>query len=167
MKRIGVWLCICALAVILCGCAQNAPSGTDADTGVRERLLTDAMDCVGVCSPEKAVDVWVRGLMQRSAAMQYAVMDDSLRDEYAKSLEKTAPDWVTGTSSPRVSGYAIGRIIETAQGQQVYTISVMTDTTDGPAGEYLVVLAVRKQGDFWRIGGICGDDGLSAYTGFE
>ena len=37
---------------------------------IRSRLLMEAMDYVGVCDPEKAVDVWAGGLMQRSAAMQ-------------------------------------------------------------------------------------------------
>ncbi len=166
MKRVLLWL-LAALTLILCGCAVQARTDAETDDAIKAHLLMEAMDEVGVCRPEQAVDVWVRGLMKRSAAIQYAVMDDALRKEYAKSLEKTAPNWVTGTSSPWVSGYAIGRVTETAQGQKLYTISVMTETSTGPAGEYLAVLAVHQDGEFWRIGSISADDELSAFTGFK
>ena len=139
----------------------------ETDDAVRARLLMEAMEDVGVCSPEQAVDVWVGGLTERSAATQYAVMDEDLRRDYVKSLKKTAPNWVTGVSSPWVSGYGVGQVVETVQGQQLYTISVMTETVDGPAGEYLAVLALHEEDGFWRIGGICADDGLAVYTGFE
>lgn len=166
MKKVLLWL-LAVLTFIMNGCAVQARTNADTDDTVKVHLLMEAMDDVGVCRPEQAVDVWVQGLMKRSAAMQYAVMDDALRKSYAKSLEKTAPNWVTGTSSPWVSGYAIGRVTETAQGQQLYTISVMSETSTGPAGEYLAVLAVHQDGEFWRIGGISADDGLSAFSGFE
>jgi hypothetical protein len=42
----------------------------------------------------------------------------------------------------------------------------MTQTSTGPAGEYRAVLALQKEGDFWRISDISADDGLSAFTGF-
>ena len=166
MRRMLIWL-LAILTLILNGCSVQTRTDAETDDTVKVHLLMEAMNDVGVCRPEQAVDVWVRGLIKRSAAMQYAVMDDTLRKEYAKSLEKTAPNWETGTSSPWVSGYAIGRETETAQGQRLYTISVMTETSTGPAGEYLAVLAVYKDGEFWRIGGISADDELSAFTGFE
>ena len=166
MRR-SLYLILSALFLLLCSCAPNPKIAEETDDAVKARLLMDAMDDVGVSRPEQAVDVWVRGLIERSAAMQYAVMDNILRKEYADSLEETAPSWVTGTSSPWVCGYAVGRVTETAQGQQLYTISVMTETSTGPAGEYLAVLALYKDGDFWRIGGISADDGLSAFTGFK
>lgn len=166
MRRMVFWL-LAALTLMLGGCSAKARTSAETETAVKAQLLMEALDDVGVCRPEQAVDVWVRGLMKRSGALQYAVMDKTLRKEYAKSLEKTAPNWVTGTSSPWVCGYGIGRVTETAQGQQLYTISVMTETSTGPAGEYLAVLAIHEEGGYWRIGGISADDGLSAFTGFE
>ena len=167
MERM-VWLSVTILLLLmLCGCATKPDAVMETDDAVRTRLLMEAMDDVGVCKPEQAVDVWVRGLTERSAAVQYAVMDDDLRKDYAKSLEKAAPDWVTGISSPWVCGYGVGQMVETAQGQQLYTISVMTEASEGPAGEYLAVLALHEEDGFWRIGGICADDGLAVYTGFE
>ncbi len=165
MKRLLFWLL--AAMLLLGGCTEKARTEMYTDDAVKVRLLTEAMDDVGVCRPEQVVDVWVRGLIKRSAAMQYAVMDESMQKEYTKSLERTASNWVTGVSSPWVCGYAIGRVTETAQGLQLYTISVMTESSAGPAGEYLAVLAIYQDGDFWRIGGISADDELSAYTGLE
>lgn len=167
MKRISAWLLTAVVVLALYGCAMRPDAVMETDDAVKVRLLMEAMDDVGICSPEQAVDVWVRGMTERSAAMQYAVMDDSLRRDYAKSLEKTAPNWVTGISSPWVCGYGVGQVVETAQGHQLYTVSVMTKTSDGPAEEYLAVLALHEKDGFWRIGGICADDGLAVYTGFE
>ena len=163
MKKMVLLLLI---TLLLAGCAAPASTVRGEDDAIKARLLMEAMDDVGVCRPEQAVDVWTQGLMKRSAAMQYAMMDDSLRKEYAKSLEKTAPNWVTGVSSPWVSGYVVGQVWETAPDRQLYTISVATQTSTGPAGEYRAVLSLQKDGDFWRISDISADDGLSAYTGF-
>ena len=42
----------------------------DADTyEVRSRLLMEAMEDIGVCSPEQAALVWAKGLKMRSAAL--------------------------------------------------------------------------------------------------
>jgi hypothetical protein len=136
-----------------------------ADDAIRAELLTEAMDYVGVSSPEAAAQVWAQGLKQRSAAMQYAVMDTGLRARYAKALKAAAPNWVTGTSSPWVGAYAV-----TAQepaGTDAYTLTlrIETATSSGPAQTLNAVLTVEKRGDFWRITAIHGDEGLSAYTG--
>ena len=58
------------------------------------------------------------------------------------------------------------RVQEPAPDRRVYTVSVMTETSAGPAGEYRAVLSLREENGFWRIGGISADDELSAYTGF-
>ena len=47
---------------------------------VRNELLMQAMDNVGVCRPEDASTVWAEGLMKRSAAMQYSVMSAKLKE---------------------------------------------------------------------------------------
>jgi len=162
MRRAVLWL----LAVLLlAGCAVPA-AVREEDDAIKVQLLMGAMDEVGVCRPEQAVDVWVRGLMERSAAMQYAVMTDSLREKYVKSLAKNAPNWVTGLSSPWVSGYMVEQVQEPAPDCRIYTVSVKTETSTGPAGEYRAVLSLREENGFWRIGGISADDELSVYTGF-
>jgi hypothetical protein len=132
---------------------------------IRAELLTDAMDYVGVYSPEAAAEVWAQGLKRRSAAMQYAVMDTDLRTRYAKALETTAPNWVTGTSSPWVSAYAVTAQEQSTPDAYTLTLRIDTATSAGPAQTLHAVLTIEKRGDFWRITEIHGDEGLSAYTG--
>lgn len=162
MRRAVLWLLI---ALLLAGCAAPA-AVREEDDAIKVRLLMDAMDEVGVCRPEQAADVWARGLMERSAAMQYAVMTASLREEYIESLAKNAPNWVTGVSSPWVSGYTVEQVQETATDRRVYTVSVKTQTSTGPAGKYRAVLSLQEDNGFWRISDISADNELSVYTGF-
>jgi hypothetical protein len=136
-----------------------------ADDAIRAELLTEAMDYVGVCSPEAAAEVWAQGLKRRSAAMQYAVMDTGLRTRYAKELKTTAPNWVTGTSSPWVSAYSVTAQDTDGPDTATLTLRIDTATSTGPAQTLHAVLTIEKRGDFWRITNIRGDEGLSAYTG--
>lgn len=132
----------------------------------RSGLLTEAMDSVGVCEPERAADVWAKGLMERSAALQYCVMTKQLKSEYSKQLESTFPNWVTGVSSPYVSGYKITKTQNPDKNTCIYTLLISTKTSAGPAGDYIAVLTVVKEGEFRRISNIEADDKLYAYTGF-
>ncbi len=136
------------------------------DDAIKARLLTEAMDYVGVCSPEAAADVWAQGLMRRSAALQYAVMDSDLKAQYKKALEKTAPNWVTGVSSPWVSAYTITAQEDTSPGVVNLTLRIDTATSTGPAQTLHAYLTVAFDNGFWRITSIQGDEGLNAYTGF-
>ena len=154
------------LMLLTGGCAAVQTAQTD-ELESRIRLLEQAMAHVGVCSPEDAVDVWVQGLMERSAAMQYAVMSPALKVQYAKALKKTAPNWVTGVSSPWVSGYTVIEVDENSQQMKLFSLSVTTQTSTGTSGTYLAVLALEPHGAFWRIGGICTDEELLIYTGFN
>ncbi len=135
------------------------------DDAVRARLLTEAMDYVGVCTPEAAADTWVQGLMMRSAAMQYAVMDTDLRESYAQALTETAPNWVTGVSSPWINAYEITAQNQTAPDTAELTLRIDTQTSTGPMPPMTATLTIVQRGDFWRITAIRGDEGLQAYTG--
>lgn len=137
-----------------------------ADDAIKARLLTEAMDYVGVDSPEAAADGWAQGLMRRSAALQYAVMDSDLKAQYAKALEKTAPNWVTGTSSPWVSSYTLSAQEDVSPGVVLLTLRINTATSAGPAQSLQAYLTIAFDNGFWRITNIQGDKELSAYTGF-
>jgi hypothetical protein len=133
---------------------------------VRSELLMQAMDCVGVCCPEDAAKVWAQGLMKRSAAIQYSTMSIKLKEEYAKELEYTFPNWVTGVSSPWISGYEIKSSQQT-DNSYIYYLILSTATSAGPAGNYNAVLIVAKENNFWRIINIKTDKELYPYTGFH
>lgn len=133
---------------------------------VRSYLLTEAMDQVGVCCPEDAADVWSNGLVTRSAALQYSVMNKELKEEYANQLEKSAPNWVTGMSSPWVDSYKIVKTQTPSENSRIIELTYSTATSTGPAGDYKAVLTIAKEGDFWRITEISADPGLYPYMGF-
>lgn len=134
---------------------------------VRSRLLMQAMEEVGVCTPEKAAEVWAKGLITRNAAMQYSVMSEKLKEEYEKQLEENFPNWVTGVSSPWVENYEIVKTESTDKNTYIFHLRIFTKTSTGPAGEYKAILTVEYGNGFWRITKISADKELSVYTGFD
>lgn len=134
---------------------------------VRSELLMEAMNSVGVSTPEAAAEVWANGLITRSAALQYAVMGRNLKQEYARQLEKTFPNWVTGVSSPWVDGYKITKVEKTKDNRAVINLQISTMTSTGPAGDYKAQLTVELEDGFWRITLIKADKEFRVYTGFQ
>jgi len=134
---------------------------------VRSTLLMEAMDRVGACDPKEAAEIWASGLEGRSAALQYAVMDEALKAEYARQLETSAPNWVTGGSSPWVESYQISKIQEPGEDVRIIHLTFSTLSSTGPAGDYKAILTLAREGNFWRITKIVADRGLYPYTGFN
>ncbi len=136
------------------------------DYEVRSQLLVEAMNYVGVCCPEDAAAVWAEGLKNRSAALQYAVMSKPLKDKYARQLNETAPNWVTGISSPFISDCRIVNTEAVSNTLQRVMLRFSLATSAGSAGEALAVLDIMKEGSFWRIENIDADEALYPYTRF-
>lgn len=134
---------------------------------VRSSLLTEAMEEVGVCAPEDAAALWAKGLEMRSAALQYAAMGQKLRKDYAHQLEESAPNWVTGESSPWVESWKVEKSEDLGQGRHAYLLNFSTATSTGPAGDYHALLTVAKENGFWRIVSLKADPELYAYTRFK
>ncbi|MEA4972758.1 hypothetical protein SDC9_150894 [bioreactor metagenome] len=130
------------------------------------RMLEDAMKNLGTVSPEKAIEVWSKGLTDRSAALQYSVMTESLKEIYLKSLNDNGYDfWVTGVSSPWVKDYEITNKTELSDSSYKYEIKYNTETSDG-SYNFSVSLTLVKDGDYWKISDVNGDKDSEAYTGF-
>lgn len=134
---------------------------------IRSELLMEAMDSVGVCDAKSTAEVWASGLKNRSAALQYSVMTEELKNKYEKQLETTFPNWVTGTSSPWVESYDIVKAEESGKNRCIFLLNFSTMTSTGPAGDYKAELTIEQEGDFWRITDISMDEGLYAFTGFD
>ena len=133
---------------------------------VRNELLMEAMNNVGVCDADAAANVWASGLKKRSAALQYSVMTEKLKKNYEKELETTAPNWVTGVSSPWVESYRIVKTEAPSRNQRTILLNFSTLTSTGPAGDYNAQLTIKQEGDFWLISDISLDKELYSYTGF-
>lgn len=134
---------------------------------IKSELLMSAMNSVGICNPKEAATVWANGLKTRSGALQYSVMTAKLKTEYAKQLEKTFPNWVTGTSSPYVTEYKMTKEEKVNENTYHFILMFSTATSAGPAGDYNAHLTITKEGDFWRISEVKTDKGLEAFTGFK
>jgi hypothetical protein len=133
---------------------------------VKSSMLRDAMDYVGVCSAHEAANVWAQGIKLRNAAMQYAMMTKTLKEQYTKQWEETAPEWVTGVSSPWISKYQImdARITEE---QGIISIGFTAETSTGKLETLEAKLTIVPENSFWRITDISMDKGLFPYAGFK
>lgn len=134
---------------------------------VRSELLMEAMQYVGSCEPLSAVQTWITGLMQRSGAIQYAVLSSALKVRYATCLTEQRPNWVTGESSPWVSGYRLISDKMLSNSEYEYTIQITTKTSAGPWGQYQAVLHVIYEEGFWRIDNITSDSEFVIYMGCD
>lgn len=155
---------MCSMGYVNILAAIHQPQPDDFE--VRSRLLMEAMNDVGVCCPEDASEIFAEGLKNRSAALQYAVMNARLKNEYARQLSKTAPNWVTGISSPYVSAYKMVSKETVSSVLQRITLRFSMATSTGPAGEAQAVLHIAKEGSYWRIIKIDADEALFPYTRF-
>lgn len=81
------------------------------------RLLESA---VAAKTPEEAVDTWARAIKARNGALQYAILSQRLKERQRESFE--AAGWVTGTSSPWLERYNIGRAQENADGTRTFRV---------------------------------------------
>lgn len=175
-SRLSLIICCCVLvlgmaSLYIAGMLKNTPNtgvfcAADGESvwEVRNRILLEAMDYTGACEPKKAAEVWAEGVKKRNAGMQYAVMCKRLKEEYIKSLEKNAPYWVTGVSSPWVESYAIEDIAPADENFKIRLVFSLSTST-GPAGKYKALLTVTRENDFFCISKVETDEGLKAYTG--
>lgn len=173
-QKLGLLACISfvlltASLLVLAGTAIHSSKPVSAsynDLEVKTNLLTAALDEVGVCGPREAALLWAKGVKQRNAALQYAVLSHELKLRYAKAWEQTAPGWVTGVSSPWISEY---KIIDEQQKDDIYTyiLEFTAATSTGVKGVYGATLTVAADGGYWRISHIDMDEALNVYTGVE
>lgn len=133
---------------------------------VRYELLLSAVDELGACSPTAAAEIWAKGVKTRNAAMQYGVLDDKLKAEYLRSLEQTAPNWVTGVSSPWIDSYEVLAVKEINEQHYEISLKFITASSTGVDDSYKAVIHIIKKDDYYVINKIKMDEGLYPYTGF-
>jgi hypothetical protein len=168
---VTVWV----ITIIVCLASIIALSNTSAYVAaksgsvypVRNQLLLEALNHVGVCDPESAANVWAEGLRLRNGALQASVMTNELRTEYLAQLGETFPNWVTGVSSPFVESYEILRVTPLSDTRVEIVLRFTTATSTGVAGTPMATLTIDQEGPFWRISNIDADDELFVYTGLK
>lgn len=169
MRRLTVSLFLFALLASFTAASAVPPEITALPGQVnpyktRSELLMDASDFTGVVTPEQAAGLWAKGLIMRSAAMQYTVMTERLKKEYAAQLDALRSNWVTGMSSPSVQGYTIMETDAADTAHVRISLKIEVAATWSPPEYYGAELSLVREGDFWRISHIRADEGLYPYT---
>lgn len=130
----------------------------------RSELLMEAAEYTGVSKPEKSAELWAMGLQYRNAAMQYVVMTEELKREYAAQLDAQRSNWVTGMSSPWVQDFVFTEVRKVDECHTEINLRVDTATSYSPTQSYKAKLWLVHQSDFWRIERIWTDEELYPYT---
>ncbi|WP_300385414.1 hypothetical protein [Clostridium sp.] len=133
---------------------------------VRNGLLLEAMDSLGVCTPIQAASIWAYGVKNRNAAFQYSVMSDKLKEIYKCEMEKNAPNWVTGVSSPWIDSYSILRIESTSFNTYIVEIIFYFSTSTGHYKSSKAFLLLCNEDNCYKINKISMENFLYPYTGF-
>lgn len=172
MRKLIVFLflliCLTSLAE-----AASVPPEITAQPGqadpykTRSELLMDATNYTGVFTPEQAAEVWAKGLIRRSAAMQYTVMTEQLKKKYAGQLDALRSNWVTGMSSPWVQDYTITKENRTDDTHAEIGLKIETAVTTSPSEFFDAILWLVREGEFWRIERIWTDKRLYPYTLYQ
>lgn len=133
---------------------------------IDNKLLLDAVDNLGVYTPTEVAKIWGSGLKSRNAAIQYSVMSNELKAKYKIDLEKNAPNWVTGVSSPWIDSYSILSIENPSLGIYIVEILFYFSTSIGHYGSSTAFLNISRDNYFSKINKISMEDFLYPYTGF-
>lgn len=145
---------------------QIAVSAEEVDRyKVHTELLLDAVEKLGVCTPNAALDVFIKSIKDRNGAMMYSILCDSLKKNYLSRLEENSPYWVTGVSSPWVSQVDIIKETKKRDGSFEYELLVKTLTSAGPDREYKGELTIQRDGDFYKICRIFFEKDFGIYSG--
>jgi hypothetical protein len=133
---------------------------------IDNELLLEAVDSLGIYTPIEAAQVWGSGLKSRNAALQYSVMNDELKKKYKIELEKNAPNWVTGVSSPWIDSFSILSIESPALDLYIVEILFFFSTSEGHYSSSKAFLSISRYDNFCKINKIAMEDFLYPYTGF-
>lgn len=132
----------------------------------KAKLFKDAIDEFGAILPEQAAYLWAKGVKNRNGALQYAVLDNRLKEAYSENVEKEHPSWVTGWSSPWVENYDIVKIQK--KNPNTCSIDVRFDmkSSAGREGSHNAHLLVMKRDSYWVVINITMDEFLKGLTGY-
>jgi hypothetical protein len=101
------------------------------------------IDFTPAASPQRCVDEYAKAVKNRNGAIQYALMDDELREKNRADFNSS---WVTGVSSPWVESYDITKIDDLS-----FTITFHYATSTGPAAEQIVQVKLKKAANVYQI----------------
>ena len=170
MRKLFVFTTMAICLLLLSGISSTAiPVGASPIDiyKTRSELLMEATNHTGVFTPEEAASVWATGLYKRSAALQYTVMTESLKKQYANSLDKWGSNWVTGQSSPSVMSFTITNVTKPDETHAKVNLKFEVGSPSTASKFHDATLWLVRESEFWRIERIWTDQVLSAYTSID
>ncbi|MBN6187608.1 hypothetical protein JQN58_11830 [Aneurinibacillus sp. BA2021] len=100
-------------------------------------------------APQKAADIWAKGVKLRNGALQFAVLSSDLRKKQQAKMEEQ--HWVTGVSSPWVANYQISKAKKVNTSTFTYDIHFSLATSTGAAGTEIYRVTVQQYKKNWYI----------------
>ena len=118
----------------------------------KSKLFREAIDEFGATSKEEAINIYAKGVMNRSGPMQYSVLCNKLKNEFAKAMEEDKNyAWVTGVSSPWVKDYKILKIKKESSNEYKATVVFFLETSSGTFANDKTILTLKHKNNKWCI----------------
>jgi hypothetical protein len=110
----------------------------------RSPMNVFGIDFAPATSPELCVNTYAQAVKDRYGTIQYALMDDELRDKTREDFISSY--WVTGVSSPWVEGYDINKVDDL-----LFEITFHYASSSGPEGDVVVKIKLKPASGFYQI----------------
>ncbi|MGI5986474.1 MAG: hypothetical protein ACOX7O_11600 [Oscillospiraceae bacterium] len=115
-------------------------------------------------SPDRAVELWVKGDQTRNGVYKYAVADDLLKQRLVS--EWGTPEksfWIIGGSSPWLTRYSILSKTELSPTEIQYVVQYEWATSAGPETPSTEKLTLQKTNAGWYVKNVIPSDGYHSY----
>lgn len=125
----------------------------------KNKLFKETLDKFGASSMEEAVSLYCEGVEQRSGPLQYSVMCNILKKDFADKMETDKNyAWVTGVSSPWVTEYKTLDTKKINDDTYLVTVEFTLNDAKGVFGKNKVELELKSHDGKWCISRIHEED---------
>lgn len=117
-------------------------------------LAEETIEYVTMNDKETIIKLWADGVVNRNGVMQYAAMDNKLKNQFKQYLfSKDNTSWITGNDEVNISSYEIVEEKQVSEKVMFYKI-VFKLINNGKEDVIQVNISVVKDGERWVIDGI-------------
>ncbi len=113
------------------------------------KLFKNTLDEFGAISAEDAANLWAKGVKNRNGALQYSVLNTTLKLNMERCLQNTS--WVTGVSSPWVEDYKITKVKKVSLVSYEITVKFHMVASKQDFGYITSILFINKKEKYWLI----------------
>lgn len=113
------------------------------------KLFMEAVEEINIDSAEKVAMIWAKGVKNRNGALQYSVLNDSLKAKMLKCLNNTS--WITGSSTPWIEDYKLEDCLEIDKNTYKIIVKFSIISSEVDAGFVKATLILKKENTKWVI----------------